>query len=284
MDRLLNISDPAGYPLCAETLELLHNNVQLLETVLNGLNLPQHTIVRFPYGNFAYVQSNPSTSGRGEILEIATGANLANGDVHSYAIASESHSIEDSHEHIYSGVYETRRLNLSSAANTIAVSLGQIVKCYNFDEILEKAFWRTLTFYRYGLKYNNADANYTSTSLQIVDSSPAPILIAKYKVNELRFRICLKVTGLPIAADSEFRLAFKWPDSDSIPDVFPIHACFNGNDNDINHGIDCDVTRGSVGNTVVACVKIPTSKLYGICADDLFTGQITVNGVISLDN
>ena len=113
MDRLLNISDTVGYPLCAETLELLHNNVQLLETVLNGLNLPQHTIVRFPYGNFAYVQSNPSTSGRGEILEIATGANLANGDVHSYAIASESHSIEDSHEHIYSGVYETRRLNLS---------------------------------------------------------------------------------------------------------------------------------------------------------------------------
>ena len=279
MDRLLNISRAVGYPLCAETLELMHNNVQLLETVLNGLNLPQHTIVRFPYGNFAYVQSNLSTSGGGEILEIGTGANLANDDVHGYTITSENHSIEDSNANPYSDVYETRRLNLSDTG-----SLDQIVKCYNFDEVLEKAFWRTLTFYRYGLKYNNADANYTSTSLQIVDSSPAPILIAKYKVNELRFRICLKVTGLPIAADSEFRLAFRWPDSDSIPDVFPIHACFNGNNNNINHGIDCDVTRGLIGSIVVACVKIPTSKLYGICADDLFTGQITVNGVISLDN
>lgn len=279
MDRLLNIGRNDGYPLCAETLELLHKNVQLLETVLNGLNLPRHTIVRFPYGDFAYVQSNLSTSGGGEILEIGTGANLANNDVHDYTITSENHSIEDSNANPYSDVYETRRLNLSNAA-----SLDQIVKCYNFDEVFEKAFWRTLTFYRYGLKYNNADANYTSTSLQIVDSSPAPILIAKYKVNELRFRICLKVTGLPIAADSEFRLAFKWPDSNSIPDVFPIHACFNGNNNHINHGIDCNVTRGSVGNIVVACVKIPTSKLYGICEDNLFTGQITVNGVISLDN
>lgn len=279
MDRLLNISNTDGYPLCAETLELLHNNVQLLETVLNGLNLPQYTVVRFPYGNFAYVQNDPSTSGRGEILEIATGANLANGLITHYKITYTNHDIEYSNNTTYHDVYQDRRLNLYDFNNnSVLPNYTHVLGVWNFEELLEKSMWRTLEFYRYVIGSNN------STSLSCASPSFTPILIAKYNGSTLRIRVCLDVINLSISANSELGLSFLWPDNPYVADCLPLRACFNGNNNSINHGVDASVVKGTINGNTVAVLKISTGQLYNDGDVTTFTGRISVNGVISLDS
>ena len=138
MDRLLNIGRNDGYPLCAETLELLHKNVQLLETVLNGLNLPRHTIVRFPYGDFAYVQTVDSNSGRGEILKIGTGGTLSNSAVESYSITSYNVTITDSNNNDYEDVYQNRTLNLSTQSSPLMSG----VKVVDSEKLFDFALWK----------------------------------------------------------------------------------------------------------------------------------------------
>lgn len=152
MNRLLDIPRQGGYPLCAETLQLLHENVQLLETILNGLKLPQYTIVRFPYGDYAYVQSVNPTSGTGEILKITSGANLANSAVHSYTITTTSQSIVDVNEQTFSNVYEERELTLSNLFD-----LNQSVRVYDFNEVLEPAMFNVYGYH--GISAGGQNAN-----------------------------------------------------------------------------------------------------------------------------
>ena len=45
MDKLLNISREGGYPLCAETLQVLYDNARAVNVLLAGLNLPNNTAV-----------------------------------------------------------------------------------------------------------------------------------------------------------------------------------------------------------------------------------------------
>lgn len=267
MDRLLNISDPVGYPLCAETLELLHTNVQLLETVLNGLNLPLHTIVRFPYGDFAYVQSVSSSAGHGEILEIATGGNLANSEVNSYTITTEDHDIIDSYDVIYPSVYQTRRLNLYSTFP----SQQQLVSVMNFGELLEKAQWKTLQ-----LRTSNPyiDKNGGSVSSYVSGS----VIKVKSNDKELRIRICLQVNNLPIGQDSEFRMIFVGDCLDDVGDVISLLSSFN--ETYINRSVSAALSTFGTGKFQI---KIATHELYGQGDVTSFTGQITLNAVLFVE-
>ena len=269
MDRLLNISNTDGYPLCAETLELLHNNVQLLETVLNGLNLPQPTIVRFPYGNFAYVQSNPSTSGRGEILEIATGANLANDAVHGYSISFQRAAITDSYEHEYTDVYEIRRLNLDTM-----YSQSMDPKVYNFEELLEVARWKNVTL----TSYINE-----GTTLMVDYVTGSPLVKVLRNDHELRIRICLSVENLPLSSNSEFRMIFSGNVFDNLYDIIPVWVSFNSSQNNINKAVSAALCNISNDNNRYQ-LKINTKELYVQGSVTSFTGLITVNCVISLDS
>lgn len=275
MDRLLLDSNwNNGYPLCLETLQLLQNNVQLLETVLNGLNLPQHTIVRFPTVNgayFAYVKPGPSISNsllRGEILQIGSGGTLDNGDVSSYSITATDVDIEDSNHHPYPGVYQIRRLNLISSAATI---YG--LKVVNFDEVIELSLWKEIglstTPYR-----NRSGVNVSSYV------TGDPVIDVKKNDRELRIRICLTVDSLPIENDSEFRIVFSSDCFDNCNDVIPIWACFNGND--INKHVSADVCEYNISGRFM--VKIFTHELYdsSVATAQTFTGQITVNAVIAI--
>lgn len=152
MKKLLGIPRESGYPLCAETLELLHDNVQLLETVLNGLKLPQHTIVRFPYGDFAYVQSVNPTSGTGEILKILYGASLPNANVHSYSITRTRQDVTDANNEVYPDVFENATVTLSQSVNN-----NQSVKVYNFNEVLEPAMFNVYGYH--GISAGGQNAN-----------------------------------------------------------------------------------------------------------------------------
>lgn len=160
MKKLLDIPREGGYPLCAETLELLHDNVQLLETVLNGLKLPQHTIVRFPYGDFAYVQSVNPTSGTGEILKILYGASLPNANVHSYSITRTRQDVTDANNEVYNDVFENATVTLSQSFNN-----NQSVKVYDFNKLIKPAIFEeyvTTTIYGDSNIINNNVISYAA--------------------------------------------------------------------------------------------------------------------------
>lgn len=268
MDRLLNIGRNDGYPLCAETLELLHKNVQLLETVLNGLNLPRNTIVRFPYGDFAYVQTVDSTSGSGEILKIGNGANLANGDIRRFSINTSNICIVDSTNTPYNDVYQIRSVNFhDTTSNTPTYNTVNAV--YNFEDLLEKARWETMPFYHF--------FNATTSQMDAIVSQA----ICEMKHNSLlmKVRIYLTVNNLSINAETdEFRVFFNG-DLAGVNDCFPIMATFISSNNQINDIVPAFVCRVTDSRWQV---KIPTGKLY--CGNALsFTGTITVNGVFSVD-
>lgn len=270
MDRLLLESNwNRGYPLCLETLQLLNDNVQLLETVLNGLGLPARTIVRFPYGDYAYVQNVAPESGRGEILKIVVGANLANDEVRSYSINSEDVSITDSNENDYEGAYQKRSLSLSSTP-----VYGLIISVINFSELFEKALWESVELVTSGPYRGRVEIDYSG---YIDDSS---VIDVKINDRELRIRICLNVNSLPIAGDSELRIVFNGNYFDDIPDVVPVWSSFNStNNNLINKHVGVDVCRKTSGCFMV---KIFTHELYAQGSVTSFTGQITVNAVIAL--
>ena len=264
MDRLLNIGRNDGYPLCAETLELLHNNVQLLETVLNGLNLPRHTIVRFPYGDFAYVQTVNPASGRGEILKIGTGGTLSNSAVVSYSITSSNVTITDSTNNDYEDVYQNRTLNLSTQSSHLMSG----VKVVDFENLFDFALWKDITLYGYRNQSSSDMSGYVQSN---------PLVIAKINDRELRIRICLQVTALPISQDSEFLVVLNSNYLNNATDAFPIWASFNGNNNYIN-----EVVPAIVGHSSKIEVKIPTHELYNQGSVTSFTGQISINGIIPL--
>lgn len=265
MDRLLNIGRNDGYPLCAETLELLHNNVQLLETVLNGLNLPRHTIVRFPYGDFAYVQTVNPASGRGEILKIGTGGTLSNSAVHSYSITTSNMSIMDANNNNYPDVYQIRTLNLSTQQSPLMSG----VKVVDSENLFDFALWKDITLYGYRNQSYSDMSGYVQSN---------PLVIAKINDRELRIRICLQVTALPISQDSEFLVVLNGNYLNNATDAFPIWASFNGNNNYIN-----EVVPAIVGHSSSKIeVKILTHELYNQGSVTSFTGQISINGIIPL--
>lgn len=274
MDRLLldsNWND--GYPLCLETLQILQNNVQLLEKVLNGFKLPQHTIVRFPVMNgayFAYVQCNSSW---GEILQIDTGANIANSQVTSYHIVATDYDIEDATNDEYSDVYQTRRLTLVGNQNDTL----QGTKVINFSELIDKALWQT-----HSLRSGTSELPYIGQQSEDYSSyvNDSPVISVESNDKELRIRICLLVTNLPISGNSEFRMVFKGDCLDNADDIFPVLAAFNGNSNSINRSVSACVTKYQNTNNRFE-VKISTHELYE--ADNTvssFTGRITVNAVL----
>ena len=293
MDRLLleqNWND--GYPLCLETLRLLQNNVQIVEAVLNGLNLPQNTIVRFPAINglyLAYVnpgQNVPNSLGRGEILRIGDGAELGASNVYSYSITATQYNITDSHEHEYEGVYEERRLNLQTAASIYFEGL----KVYDFDKIVEKGMWVEKTAGGYRLQRNDTD---TSSAFSVETGS---IAIAKKNDKEIRIRICLNVENLTLGSDTEHRIIFNYTNH-TFSDVFPIFACFNGtitgaylnngiltlgHQTIVNKHVPADVCGYSGNKMMVKILAYDLHELSGYSGDATFTGQITVNAVICL--
>lgn len=267
----MNIGRDNGYPLCAETLELLHKNVQLLETVLNGLKLPQHTIVRFPAVNgvsFAYVQN---TSDRGELLQIGNGAALASSSVTNYQITETDQDITDSTDNPYPAVYQERRLNLMTIGHP-----SSPVSVVGFDEVIEPAM-----FEQHSLRNSNPYLGQENTEYLANKVTGTPVIKVQSNDRELRIRICLNVENLEIRSNSEFRMVFSSDRLDNIGDVFPIWASLNGNDSNINKHVGTDVCKKGDGYFQV---KVFTHELYDAGNVTSFTGQISVNAVIFIGN
>lgn len=262
MKKLLDIPRDGGYPLCAETLELLHDNVQLLETVLNGLKLPQHTIVRFPYGDFAYVQSCNPASGNGEILKISQGESLPNANVQGYQIISLNNDVTNVNDVVYIDVYQDRSLKLTSSG-----SIGINVRVYDFDELFEKGMWRNGIFQGY------RDREYHT----LTPSDQSAIASMKWNESEIRIRVRVRFDNLPISSSSELIVLFNNAGVlDNADDIFPAAAAFNSNQT--NTSVTAHISRKSPG---VIQVKVLTKELDGLVQGS-FTGQITINAVIAL--
>ena len=264
MKKLLNIPREEGYPLCAETLELLHDNVQLLETVLNGLKLPQHTIVRFPYGDFAYVQSVNPTSGTGEILKILYGASLPNANVQGYQIISLNNDVTNVNDVVYSDVYQDRSLTLTSSG-----PIGINVRVYDFEDIFQFGMFDTKAIYRV---YDEHDAQ-----LNCIEEEITPY--AKYNEDEIRICAIYSAHELPITSESEIRLVFNGTPNNISMRVIPVLVSFNSLNGNINKSVNANICGHGNGVNRFQ-LKIFTHELYGII--NTFSGKITVSAIAAL--
>ena len=54
MNRLNNINRNGGFPLVAENVDILNENMQILESVINGLDIPDNYVIRFRDSYYAY--------------------------------------------------------------------------------------------------------------------------------------------------------------------------------------------------------------------------------------
>lgn len=270
MKKLLDITRNGGYPLCAETLELLHDNVQLLETVLNGLKLPQHTIVRFPYGDYAYVQSCNPEDGNGEILKITSGNSLLNSNVNYYTITSTQQSVTNANNSTFNNVYEMRSLNLQ---HINFVPPGYIVKVYNCDEVFQLGLFRESNML--SIKYSQSGQEYIASQYVTVISGE----YAKYNEKELRLRAILDVTDLPIAADTELIIKYGGgiTSLNLNGNVIPTIVSVNSNGNYINRHVNADIVRHDNTHYLL---KIMMHEISDICAQ--FTGIITISSICAL--
>jgi hypothetical protein len=282
MDRLLldsNWND--GYPLCLETLQLLQNNVQLLETVLNGFDLPDGTVVRFPAVNgvsFAYVKK---WNAGGEILQIGTGASIDNASVTGYSITSTDIDIVDSTNHPYPDVYQERRLTLSTGVVATGPQSGA-AKVYDFSEVVETALWQSCGLNTV-MPYRDSGGNDMSGYV-----TGTPVIKVKRNDRELRIKICMEVQGLPLASDSEFQIVFYDSCLDDDDDDCPVWAHFKSSS--LQQHVSAVVRRFDNSNSHRFVMAIATHELYATIVGTgipvppiIFTGQITVNAVIVLN-
>ena len=112
MDRLLNISRNGGFPLCAESLEILANNAAMTEELLKAIPIENRTAVFF--------------KGRKHVLYCLDGTNriaLVTGLIPSdlsnckLTVTTTTHDVTDGDGNTYSSVYETTTAGVSAATD-----------------------------------------------------------------------------------------------------------------------------------------------------------------------
>ena len=112
MDKLLNISRQGGYPLCAETLQVLYDNARAVNVLLAGLNLPNKSAVILGSESFAtsvagYKYLYVVTTGNRRLVRYDTGTGVSLSDLSSakVTITETVHDVYDNNGVEIAGVY-----------------------------------------------------------------------------------------------------------------------------------------------------------------------------------
>lgn len=262
MNRLNNINRNGGFPLVAENVDILNENMQILESVIKGLDIPNNYVIRFRDSDYAYYQ--------GKILKITTGNALPNsaaGERREVRIFTNDNDVVDSGGITYTNAYTEEELRIYSALITDPLDPhNSPVKIYDFSELIDKSLWQQCDFI--SLKQNGSDVATTDAIHQV-----------RYNAQELRIRTVFKVVNLPV--NNELRLIYDCPAFDTREDVVTLMATFNGNNNWINHFIPAYLNKNAQGEIII---KIAVDELQGLLpnGDNDFTGQITLNGIAVL--
>lgn len=148
MDKLLNISREGGYPLCAETLQVLYDNARAVNVLLAGLPLPNKSAVilgseeteesRVPAGSFAYTYLYVVSAGGRRLVRYTRniGVNLSSAKV---TITETLNTVYDSGGNEIADVYTEERAVIEST--DVAADKW---KFYNLTDVLEPAIYKDL--------------------------------------------------------------------------------------------------------------------------------------------
>lgn len=143
MDKLLNISRDGGYPMCAETLQVLYDNARAVNVLLAGLNLPNNTAVLLGAENFAtaatgyrYMYAVNNYNRRLIRYTRASGVDLSSAKV---TITEVAHDVTNSNEQTISGVYSYERAVIESTNDAT-----EKWTFYNLKDVLEPAIYKDL--------------------------------------------------------------------------------------------------------------------------------------------
>jgi hypothetical protein len=124
MDKLLNISRQGGYPMCAETLQVLYDNARAVNVLLAGLNLPNKSAVILGSESFAtsvagYKYLYVVTTGNRRLVRYDTGTGVSLSDLSSakVTITETVHDVYDNNGVEIAGVYSDERAVIENTDN-----------------------------------------------------------------------------------------------------------------------------------------------------------------------
>ena len=146
MDKLLNISREGGYPMCAETLQVLYDNARTVNVLLAGLNLPNNSAVLLGAENGAVAHNGHRylyafTIGNRRLVRYRLGEGISLTDLSSakVVITETAFNVTDSNEQPISNVYSEERAEIVST--DVATEKWTF---YNLKDVLEPAIYKDL--------------------------------------------------------------------------------------------------------------------------------------------
>lgn len=146
MDKLIDISRESGFPLCAETLQVLYDNARAVNVLLAGLNLPNKSAVILGTENLAtaatgyrymYVVFNKNR--RLVRYTTATGVSMLDLSSAKVTITITTMDVHDNMGNTIEGVYKEERAVIENT-NVEAEKW----KFYKLKEVLEPAMYTDL--------------------------------------------------------------------------------------------------------------------------------------------
>lgn len=258
MDKLLNISREGGFPLCAETLQVIYDNARAVNVLLTGLNLPNKSAVILGTEDFStavtgyrYMFAVNNNKRRLVRYTMGSGVDLSSAKV---TITEELHDVTDSNLQTISSVYAYERAVIESTSDA-----NEKWKFYNLKDVLEVALWENLLplfLERINLCY----PDYLSLSETYNN------ILCK---NEFKLRLKLKI-DIPVAQGNRALEDFHIPFSVGINGIYPLNAIL------VIGSIDFNSVDAFIANHVIYV------KCTGYTVPQLHPAYVLINSEIIL--
>lgn len=148
MDKLLNIGRQGGYPLCAETLQVLYDNARAVNVLLAGLGLPNKTAVILGAESgataaggyrYLYVVTNFGINRRLVRYTLGSGVSMSDLSSAKVTVTETSMDVHDNNDNTIAGVYSEERAVIEHADNA-----SERWTFYHLKDVLEPAIYRDL--------------------------------------------------------------------------------------------------------------------------------------------
>lgn len=146
MDKLINISRPGGYPLCAETLQVLYDNARAVNVLLAGLNLPNKSAVILGAESgvtslAGYKYLYVVTTGNRRLVRYDAGAGVSMFDLTAakVTITETAHNVYDNNGVEIAGVYSEERAVIENTDNA-----SERWTFYHLKDVLELGVYTDL--------------------------------------------------------------------------------------------------------------------------------------------
>lgn len=189
MDQLLDITREGGYPLCAETLQVLYDNARCFNTFFRGLNLPGKSVILLGAENL----QQAGAGNRYAIVSIPAGHTTmqkivryltpySDATYRKVVITEVEKSVYDSNGNEIQGVYSEETAEIVAADNE-----GESWKFYDLKDVIELALWEDI------LSSLNLQTSQTGTFT--LDGDYANFMRKNERAVQMKLKINASVSG-----------------------------------------------------------------------------------------